>query len=227
MTTGDDAIELAYAQRPAAPGDGLGVNLRMSAYAAVDEQLVARLRPILQAAAQAVAAPLIPVPISTVPGEADTATIDQLLLGYPLKPVEAHEELETPLALIRRIQRCRVVVSGSYHAAVFALSMGIPAVGLARSAYYEDKFLGLADQFGPGCQVVLLDDPNLDARLPSAITAAWRSAAGTRPQLLAAAAQQVALSHIAYQRIVELIEARTKQKQKPRPQRALPALVEP
>ena len=50
---------------------------------------------------------------------------------------------------ITTIARCRLVVTGSYHAALFALSMGVPAIGIATSRYYEDKFLGLADQFGP------------------------------------------------------------------------------
>ena len=38
--------------------------------------------------------------------------------------------------VLTAIADCRVVVTGSYHAAVFALSMGVPAVGLAASRYY-------------------------------------------------------------------------------------------
>lgn len=156
---------------------------------------------------------MIPVPISGVPGEADAETIRQLLHGYEQQPVDCDEEVDTPLKVIRRIQRCRVVVSGSYHAAVFALAMGIPAIGLAGSAYYEDKFLGLADQFGPGCGVVFLHDPDLPARLACAIDEAWQCAGQIRPQLLAAAARQVELSHAAYRRIYELVESRRKSAQ--------------
>jgi hypothetical protein len=86
--------------------------------------------------------------------------------------------------------------------------MGIPAVGLASSAYYEDKFLGLADQFGPACRVVLLHDPDLPTRLRCMIDEAWRCAEQTRLPLLAAAAKQVELSKIAYRRLYEIVESR-------------------
>lgn len=210
LTTGDDAIELAYAQRQPELGAGLGVNLRLSNYAGVDELVVKQLRPLLQSAARRYGAPMIPVPISGVPGEADAETIRHLLCGYERQPVDCDEEVDTPLKVIQRIQRCRVVVTGSYHAAVFALAMGIPAIGLAASAYYEDKFLGLADQFGAGCRVVFLHHPDLSARLACAIEEAWQCAGQTRPQLLAAAARQVERSHAAYRRIYELVEARRK-----------------
>jgi colanic acid/amylovoran biosynthesis protein len=208
LTTGDDAIEMAYTQRLSAIGSGFGVNLRLSSYAEVDEQLVERLRPLLQTAARKYHAPMIPVPISGVPGEADAETICLLMQGYENQLVDCREEANTPLKVIKRIQRCRIVISGSYHAAVFALSMGIPAIGLASSTYYEDKFLGLADQFGPGCRVIFLRDPDLATKLSCAIDEAWQCAEQTRPGLLAAAARQVELSHMAYRKIYALVEAR-------------------
>jgi polysaccharide pyruvyl transferase WcaK-like protein len=51
-----------------------------------------------------------------------------------------------------------VVVAGSYHAAVFALSQGIPVVALVKSPYYVNKMVGLGDQFGAGCEIVRLDE---------------------------------------------------------------------
>ena len=53
------------------------------------------------------------------------------------------------LRLIEQISRCRLVIVGSYHAAVFALAQGVSAIGLAGNAYYLQKFEGLAaNQFG-------------------------------------------------------------------------------
>ena len=105
--------------------------------------------------------------------------------------------LDTPLTVIRRVGECRVVVTGSYHAGVFALSQGIPVVGLSRSDYYTDKFLGLADQFGSGCRLVPLDEP-LDEALPARIIELWREAEALRPDLLAAASRQVEEGREAY-----------------------------
>ena len=71
--------------------------------------------------------------------------------------------------MIRQIQRCRLVVTGSYHAGVFALASGIPVVGLAKSSYYRDKFLGLADMFAVGCETVTLDESDCPTSLRDAI----------------------------------------------------------
>jgi uncharacterized protein involved in exopolysaccharide biosynthesis len=138
LTTGDDAIELAYQVRSPTWGNGLGINLRASDYSGVDGTVVARLRPILQAAAREYGAPLIPVPISRVPGEEDARTIHRLI-AEDATPIEeaiaATLQIDTPLKVIEQLKQCRVAIVGSYHAAVFALSLGIPAIGLARSAY--------------------------------------------------------------------------------------------
>ena len=46
--------------------------------------------------------------------------------------------------VIERVGECRVVVTGSYHGAVFALAQGIPVVALVKSPYYVNKMAGLA-----------------------------------------------------------------------------------
>jgi polysaccharide pyruvyl transferase WcaK-like protein len=115
-------------------------------------------------------------------------------------------DADTPLKVINQIRRCRVIVTGSYHAGVFALSMGVPVVGVAKSQYYIDKFLGLADQFGVGCHVVFFRSSGYQEDLAHAIQRAWGSAEQTRPQLLAAAARQVQLSRAAYRRAFELVK---------------------
>jgi polysaccharide pyruvyl transferase WcaK-like protein len=63
------------------------------------------------------------------------------------------------------VSRCRVVVTGSYHAGVFALAQGIPVVATAASRYYHDKFSGLADLFGGGGDIVDVGSPNARAAI--------------------------------------------------------------
>ena len=78
--------------------------------------------------------------------------------------------------LIKQTARCRIVVTGAYHAAVFALAQGIPVVCLSNSPYYLAKFQGLEDLFGLGCATVRLSEPDLPARLAAAIERTWNSA---------------------------------------------------
>ena len=206
VVTGDDAVEVAYEARASHVGNGIGINLRRASYAAIDDAVVDRLRPVLQEATKRYAAPLVPVPVRLAGADSDVRTIGKLLEGYP-GGSDGWEEIETPLQLVQRIGLCRVVVTGSYHAAVFALAQGIPAVALARSDYYVDKFLGLADLFEGGCDLVHLDEPGFPERLSAAIDRAWALADETRPPLLAAAARQVAASNVAYQRCHALVPA--------------------
>jgi colanic acid/amylovoran biosynthesis protein len=106
--------------------------------------------------------------------------------------------------VIEQVKRCRVVVTGSYHPAVFALSQGIPVVGLARSEYYLQKFLGLADQFGAGIEIVSSDVEQLPGKLTTAIGSAWRSAETVFPALLDAAWRQIQSGQRYYQRLYQL-----------------------
>jgi colanic acid/amylovoran biosynthesis protein len=204
MVTGDDTIESAYQLRSEHLGNGLGVNLRAANYSQVDQLLIERIRPVIWDFATLNDAPLIPVPISRVSGEEDIVTIQHLVAGYQ-NVIGLEEDFSTPAKVIKQILHCRVVVTGSYHAAVFALAMGIPAVCLAKSEYYTDKFLGLAELFSTGCQVVLLDDLEMPAKLQDAIERMWKSAEQVRPILLKAAENQIELSHAAYQRLCKIV----------------------
>lgn len=96
------------------------------------------------------------------------------------------------------------MVTASYHAAVFALAQGIPAVGVSRTPYYADKLDGLADMFGPGAQVVRLDQPGWEGRLDAAVRELWSRAPERRAELLAAAADQIRRQDDAYARIASL-----------------------
>ncbi len=127
--------------------------MRLSDYSALTAAAAAGVARAVAAAGRRLAVPLQPIAISAVPGEEDAAALAGVFDG--VEDIGA-PEVPTLNDVLAATARCRVVVTGSYHAAVFALSIGVPAIGLAASRYYEDKFLGLAEQFGEGCEVVML-----------------------------------------------------------------------
>src|SRR5207245_4256855 len=132
---------------------GIGVHLRRAPLAAPDDTLLDCIRPVLRRAAAAHRAPLIPLPISQHRrGANDAVTLHRLLADCD-PTGDGGAGCDTPAKVIAAAGRCRIVVSGAYHAAVFALAQGIPVVCLGGSDYYLHKFEGLVDQFGTGCTV--------------------------------------------------------------------------
>ena len=200
LVTGDDALALAHAARPPEPSaGGIGVGLRRAGYAELGPDPVADVIGAVRAAAERHATDLHPIPISLYPHESDAEAI--AAIAGPDHSVS----IEEPRDAIESAGRCRVVVTGSYHAAVFALGQGVPAVGVASSAYYAAKFAGLADLFPGGCTVVDLSGDDAEARIAAAVDAAWDSAESVRPALLEAAERQVAAGEEAYARLVAAI----------------------
>ncbi len=203
VTTGDDAIELAYDPERTAGGSGLGVNVRAASYSELNTDLLTVVREVVQTSAYRFGASLVSVPISRVPGEEDEVSNRFLLSGYSGSTIAA-PAIHTAATVVDQIHHCRVLVTGSYHAGVFALATGRPVVALARSAYYVDKFLGLADQFGVGCQLVRLRRDFRD-ELTNAISQAWTSADEVREPLLRAAACQLEESRKAYRQLQRIV----------------------
>ncbi len=201
LVTGDDAIELALEQKPSEPGNAIGVSLRLADYAGTDQHTARSLAAPLQDAADALHAPLVPVPISFEKGESDIRSAE-LLLGPHCR--EHCQNLACPQDVIRLIGSCRVVVTGAYHAGVFALAQGIPVVALIQSPYYEQKFKGLQQQFPEGCHLLDLRTPLSSAQIRDTVLAAAHSADHSRDSLLAAAARQVELSRQAYRQAASL-----------------------
>ena len=115
-------------------------------------------------------------------------------------------DLATPEALISAAAGCRAIVTGSYHAAVFGLARGVPAVCLTRSAYYDAKFAGLQALFPGACFVVPLDQPDLAGRLRQAVDQAWHLPAQERDDARNAAARQRHAGRQAYARFRDLAE---------------------
>ena len=193
--TGDDAIELVFQRRPGFLGNMIGVNLRLASYAGTGEDLVGKLREPLLLAAQALNSSLLSVPISFHGSDSDVEAGGKLLDG---QNHGSQATIESPEDVIQLIGKCRVVVTGSYHAGVFALAQGIPVVGLLQSAYYEQKFTGLQEQFPGGCLVLDFRRPVTPGEIQDTIRDAWKSAEQVRGPLLRAAARQVELGREAY-----------------------------
>lgn len=201
-TTGDDAIALAHPRRGKDLGGELGVNIRFARYSGIssnDGKLLDRLRAALMKASEFHDAALILIPISK-----DDCQSFRILMKDDARFISSDYEEKHLDKVFEDVNRCRVVVTGSYHAAVFALAQGVSAICLARSGYYAQKFLGLADQFGEGCQVLFLDGPRIDERLEAMIDKSWGRAAGIRSQLLDAAKRQIDAGMAAYQGFFDL-----------------------
>ncbi|MGH9144634.1 MAG: polysaccharide pyruvyl transferase family protein [Vicinamibacterales bacterium] len=208
IVTGDDAIEMA--SRGARPefGDAIGVNVRVAGYAGVTAaSAIDVVGPAVRRAAGRLAAPLLAVPIAHHPDCHDGIAIRELLTGGDDSSAPL-VSLDTPARAIAQVSRCRVVVTGSYHAAVFALAQGIPVVALAATRYYVDKFSGLQEFFGDGCRTVVIGSPDAAADLEAAIVEAWAGAPARREALRCAADEQVRRGRNAYQLLGRLIDGR-------------------
>jgi colanic acid/amylovoran biosynthesis protein len=195
--SGDDAVELAYEARSDLAGRAIGVNVRIANNAGIARDVVPVLRPVLHAAARRHDAKLVALPIARHKHSNDPASIREVTESFD-EPSDGGQSLTSPLQVIRQAGRCRLVVSCAYHAAVFALAQGVPAVCLSGSRYYDDKFLGLRDMFGEGCEVIPLREGGLSERLEQVIDRFWADSDRMRPALRAAAARQVALGWATY-----------------------------
>ena len=204
VVTGDDAIELAYSLRRADRGSAIGVNLRTAGYAGLATESAGRLGHILQATARDLGAPLVSVPISLNRGGEDVRAISELMAGYG-GAGDGGASISTPAQCIRQVGSCRLVVTGSYHAGVFALSQGIPAVGIVGSEYYRDKFGGLRAQFGRGCESIALDAPDFDDDLRRTVRRFYEAADDLRHELLEATARQIDTGVMAYERLHDIV----------------------
>ena len=197
--TGDDAIALVDT-----PGESdarsIAVNIRVAQYAGVAPDAVAELSRAVRGVAEQLGAPVVPVALSTHPHEDDAAALAAGGFGG--------EPPRTPAQVIDRIGGARVMVTGSYHGAVFALSRGIPAVAISASPYYEGKFRGLRAMFGEGCEVVSLSGPEPAREVGIVARRLYESGPAPRAGLLAAAASQVEASRAAYARLAALAAQR-------------------
>lgn len=201
--TGDDAIELSHRLRRPALGTDLGVCLRVAGYAPVPDDVRRRLGPALQTVAGHLGAGLAPVIIAEYRSQDRRSTLP-LVRGY--HPVRRPpRRFPRPEEVAAQVAHCRVVVTGAYHAGVFALAQGIPVVGLTTSTYYDDKFLGLEAMFPGGVDLVRLDDVGAADRVIAAALDAWRRAPELRDALLTRAEEQIVASRQGFDRVCGLL----------------------
>ena len=202
--TGDDAIELSHSARSEEIGSNIGVCLRVASYSPVATDTQRTVRCAVQQVAREFRAGLVPVIISEYRSEDRHSTLP-LTQGF--EPVlQTPSRFAHPREVAAQVGRCRVLVTGAYHAAVFALAQGIPVVALTSSRYYDDKFLGLRDMFGGGLELIDLNADGVAHRLPEAVRSAWTHAADTRAALLRSAETQIAASRMGLDRVLDSID---------------------
>ncbi len=201
--TGDDAIALSHVNSPQYLGNAIGVNLRIADYSGLQTDALDSIRQVLTDSTVKLGAELRAVPISLHTGDSDLNSI-RLLLGD--KAADSASQIDTPEKVVRQIGQCRMVVTGSYHAGVFALSQGIGVVGVAASDYYRHKFEGLADQFAGGCTIVDRDKLDFEDNLLNAIQESWIEAEIVRQALLNKAQEQIKSAENAYDSFTAILE---------------------
>ncbi len=191
VVTGDDALELAYDVRQPAIGGAVGLSLRTTSYAGIDEQTGLLVVLIVARQARLWGVPLVPLPVDVADLGFERPPTDLRDVWEAARQQAALSAQEGPTALIRSVSQCRVVVTGTYHAAVFALGQGVPVVALAASAHYRQKFLGLVHHFGEGCRIVEMTRSGWAEKLNDALVVAWGDATLRRQALLEATRKQV------------------------------------
>lgn len=166
--TGDDAVEPAWECGPAANGKALGFSVRQVAYSEIESSHLKIIAETLQQLVKRLGTRIVPIPISFNSHERDHEAI-----GRVIGPEMPTEGMDSPETLLRATAECRVLITGTYHAAVFALSLGIPCVCFYVSRYYRNKMQGLAGQFPGGCEVVDLRLPDAGDKLLKSALSFW------------------------------------------------------
>ena len=202
VATGDDSIEIAIAGRMQ-ERNAIGFGLRVHAYANVDGARAKAVGAAVADVAGGAGASVIPLPINLV-GPSDSASIRQALDGLDVD-VDSRPDPATTAALLERVGRCRIVVTGAYHAAVFAMAMGIPVVALAASDHYRRKFGGLASIFRNGCRVVDLAAAAPAEQIRAAALEAWDNADGLHAPMRTRAYELLGIQRAFWRRLRELV----------------------
>ncbi len=198
FVTGDDAIPLARKMTPGKLGNAIGFNVRVASYSGFPDSGMDSVSAALRDLAKELNAPVAVIPIETKPQDSDVIALQRVVprdiagnFGFaPNEPAEVMSE----------ISKCRLVITGSYHAGVFALAMGIPVIALIASEYYVDKFYGLRMQFGEGLEGVDLAKADAAVTLAKLAKTMWRDAGQFSAGLQKAADAQMAEGGRAFQK---------------------------
>ena len=206
VVTGDDALGLGVALCPDRGGEHLGISVRRTD----DTDLTRTTGEAIQAAVLDVAnarfARLSPIYISEMQDEDRRGTLG-VVGGHPVITSEYGRQAPAAEA-VRRAGACRVMVTRTYDAAVFALAQGVPTVCMPYSAHNPGRFEALADQFPGGCRLVPLDTRPLRESLETAIYALWDRADELREPLRERARSYAAAARAVHRRLFGAVEAR-------------------
>lgn len=212
--TADDALATALREIDAAPlgrGDDrprIGINVRLGTDSGVMD--ASALGAVMWQAAHDLEADLVTVPVSYYDASPDEHSTRKALGPSPDGCAEVgllSGDTRRPVHLARTTATCDVVVTGSYHAAVFALAAGTPVVGLVANDYYTYKFGGLADLYPGLVTQVRLDEPDPPSRLRAAIDQAWSLPPEARAEAVARTRSYVARAQAAFDVWASEVEA--------------------
>ncbi len=194
--TGDDAVQLARVAAVPKLGADLGINFRLGSLTRASEHFARELGHHVRRFAVSHKARLVPLPIAT--HDHEDARAIAAVLDDPASSGAEDYGVASPNDVIQRAKGCRLVITAAYHAAVFALSQGVPSICLAASEYFGLKFAGLSEHFGDGCRVVDVADDGAVLRVMELLDETWLAADRYRSDLLGCAARQIRASMDAY-----------------------------
>jgi colanic acid/amylovoran biosynthesis protein len=198
VITGDDAVEMAWARGQASDGDALGFSIRQVSYSEVEARHLEIVGRTIAELRNRLVVRTVPLPVSFNTHERDSEIVAQVT-GTAVAPLA----MDTPEMLIAAASECRVVVTGTYHAAVFALAQGIPCVCFYVSAYYRNKLEGLAKQFPGGCAVVNLESEGAAERIVNGALTFWETGdAALGSRLRRSAEEQIQSARSFYGRVM-------------------------
>jgi len=185
--TGDDALELPCAELKSAVRENyIGFSVRHVGYSGINEHQIRQIATGLSLLLEKTGAAVMPLPVSFNSFENDEGAIENIT-GERASPMR----MDAPHHIVDAAGRCRMVVAGTYHAAVFALAQGVPCVCLHASAYYRAKMEGLAAQFGHGCAVIDISRGDIAAEIATRGLEVWNQSQDYHESLVLRAAEQV------------------------------------
>jgi len=174
-------------------GDAIGLNVRVAGYSNVKSEELDALRNAVKTIATSAHATLIPITISEVEQDGKQSA-SRCPPGHPMLDLP----MNSPTDAIGAVSQCRIVITGSYHAAVFALSQGIPVIGLAKSKYYVGKFEGLKGLYDSGMTPVLMSEIGKPGGLTDIAADLYRRAPDMKQTILAKSEELVQRSERLY-----------------------------
>ena len=162
--TGDEALAVLSSSPTTSFTGDLGLNVRTTGYANVNRSRRDRIIGVVRRASVDHGLALSWCPIA-LHRDGDTPPVGAASpVGIFNAPPTTAVEL-----MIQRIGGLRLLVTGSYHAAVFAVGQGVPVVALSASPYYDQKFADLASYFPDRVTVVDLLSEKSDLALKVSI----------------------------------------------------------